>query len=273
MIRSILSEIKAKIFGAKYKVLDENFMGYEYKLYERTIRKADKDDAWFYELAKRSNCFFDIGANVGSTAIYAKANNKDKKVLLVDPNIEALTIAYKNLMMNQMGLNAQFFCGFVSDKGGEQVKFYTVGIGEAGSMYKSHAKTASKTNTFYYINTVTLDHLVETLNWVPDLIKVDVEGAESLVLNGAMNLVAKQQTTFFVEMHATEEIPMAKNADLILEWCKKVSYSCYYLKNHALLSSSSEVAKRGKCHFLLIPSSMPYPEVLKGINEGDDLRK
>ncbi|MDZ4756720.1 MAG: FkbM family methyltransferase [Bacteroidota bacterium] len=272
MIRRILSEFKAKLFGTKYKVLHEKFMGHDLRLYERTIRNADKDDAWFYELVKRSNCFFDIGANVGSTGIYAKSNNRNKKVLLVDPNLEALTIAYKNLMMNEMGLNSQFFCGFVSDKVGEQVKFYTIGIGEAGSMFRSHAHTASKTNSFFYINTVTIDHIVETIQWIPDLIKVDVEGAETFVLNGSMSLASQQKTSFFIEMHRTEEIPMVQNAQMVLDWCKKTSYNCYYLKNHALLSSADEVANRGKCHFSVMPSSMAYPEFLKDINEGDSLK-
>ena len=49
------------------------------------------------------------------------------------------------------------------------------------------------------IRCMTLDTLLGDL--VPDLIKIDVEGAECRVLDGARRLIAKRRTRFFVEVH------------------------------------------------------------------------
>ena len=61
--------------------------------------------------------------------------------------------------MNNLGNNASYFPAFVSDSIGDKIKFYTVGSGAAGSMYKSHAETAAILNTYLYVNTITLDFL------------------------------------------------------------------------------------------------------------------
>lgn len=62
-------------------------------------------------------------------------------------------------MLNNMGRNIRFWPAFVSDKRGDRVKFYTIGAGEAGSMYKSHAKTAATLNSFFYVDTTSVDYL------------------------------------------------------------------------------------------------------------------
>ena len=66
----------------------------------------------------------------------------------VDPNPEALGMAASNIIQNNLGSRTQYLTAFVSDKPGNSMKFYTVGAGAAGSMYASHAETASSLNSF-----------------------------------------------------------------------------------------------------------------------------
>ena len=107
----------------------------------------------------------------------------------------------------------------MGDTTGETIPFYTVGTGAAGSMYKGHAQTAASIGSVQDVTTTTVDQLVKQLGWVPDLIKIDVEGAEAKVLEGARETSATIRPWFMVEMHSPPELPMAQNAKLVLDWC------------------------------------------------------
>ncbi|MBC8883193.1 hypothetical protein H9X57_06600 [Flavobacterium piscinae] len=64
---------------------------------------------------------------------------------------------------------------------------------------------------------------------------------------------------------------MKENAQCIINWCKENNYKAYYLAQSIQITDSEIVAKRGKCHFLLLPFNEDYPTYLKMIKEGDAL--
>src|SRR5690606_41695276 len=92
-----------------------------------------------------------------------------------------------------------------------------------------------------------------------------------LVLEGAVKTASHKKAIFFVEMHSPAELPMDKNASLVLQWCESNAYKVYYLKNATELMDAKEIANRGKCHLLLLPEEQPFPEYLKNIKEGSPL--
>ncbi|WP_300569539.1 hypothetical protein, partial [Flavobacterium sp.] len=85
---------------------------------------------------------------------------------------------------------------------------------------------------------------------------------------GAVEIASKRATKFFIEMHSPPELPMEKNAELILNWCAENKYKAYYLKEAIELTSPEIIARRGKCHLLLLPAEENYPSYLKGIKQG-----
>jgi len=235
--------------------------------------QADYDDAWLLACALRSKVVMDIGCNVGQASVIMSFSNAVNHVVLVDANPWALVIASENVLGNQLFNTTSFVCSFVSDTSNALQEFWTVKGGAAGSMFKSHAKTAHKRGTHYNINTTTIDSLCKDMNLNPDLIKIDVEGAESKALSGAKQQAMKQTTRFFVEMHSNAELTMLQNARLILDWCSQVGYSPWYLSEHILLSSAEQLAPRGRCHLLLQPEKWSFPEWLININQADSLEK
>lgn len=234
-------------------------------------KKADKDDAWWYALAHRYDRIYDIGANVGFSTILATLDKPGKKVLLADPNPEALALAQENLERNSLGEHKEYINAFVGEQKGDQVKFYTLGTGSAGSMYGSHADSAKAVNAAYMVDTTTLDDIIKETGWAPQLVKIDVEAAESFVLKGAKQLAEQQEAVFMVEMHGPKEMPMLKNARLVLDWCSQNNYMAYYMKDHIHLMDAEDIAHRGRCHLLLLPAAMHYPEYLEGIAEGSEI--
>ena len=243
-----------------------------YNIVPKSIRDSpDLDDAWFYELCKYHKNIFDIGSNTGYFSLIAANLSHVEKVVLVDPNPEALAIAAENIIYNNLGIKAHFITAFISDSNGDDVKFYTVGTGAAGSMFSSHATSAAILNSFFFVKTLSLDEVSKKINILPDFIKLDVEGAEILALNGC-NIIAKSQTCkILVEVHSNPELNISENFKNILHWCKNSGYLAFYLTDHSLIYSNEKIINRDKFHLLLLPEKMEYPDYLKTINEGDKI--
>jgi len=89
-----------------------------------------------------------------------------------------------------------------------------------------------------------------------------------LVLQGSRQLVTECRPWIIVEMHHQSELPMIENARQLLGWCQDVKYQAYYLKEHEPLVTTDQIAHRGRCHVLLLPSNDEYPEWLKEIPQG-----
>jgi FkbM family methyltransferase len=272
MIKQYLAQLRNRMIGVRYRTVERKLGKQILKVHDGTIRPiADKDDAWFAYLVKSAHTVFDIGANIGYTGLLANVFGKPKNMVLVDPNPLALSSAATNMIMNGLSANCKFISAFVSDKISEKVKFYTVGRGAAGSIYPNHAKSAMKLNSWYWVPTTTIDDLCNTLEVAPDLIKIDVEGAELMVLEGARQTCKLHNSAFMVELHSNADLPMAKNADNILAWCRAVGYTMWYLKEGKVLESGNHISHRGRCHVLLQPSDRPYPAILSGIQESAEL--
>ncbi len=240
-------------------------LGKSVKALSGTIRKEpDQDDAWFAWLVKHRKFLFDVGANVGFTALIAGLSGMER-MLLIDPNPTALSRAATNLIYNNLAAHCSFVAAFVSDKPGETIPFYTVGAGAAGSMYRGHAQTAAASGSVIQVPTTTVDKLVEEQNWVPDFIKIDVEGAEAKVLAGAYQTARTARPWFMVEMHSPPELPMKENAALVLDWCRENSYTAWYMKEAVVMDRPEMIAHRGKCHLLLLPEGEVFPKALAAI--------
>jgi FkbM family methyltransferase len=267
--RKLLSGLKQKVLFQRRPFAVGQLAGHSVFTIPGTLRaKPDMDDAWIGHLAHHYDAIYDIGANIGLTALQFKFQNPKAKLLLVDPNEEALEWAFRNLLKNGMAKGVDFFSGFVSNKPDQKVKFFTVGVGAAGSMYAKHAETASKVDAYLNVATTTLDQLHQAMGWSPHFVKIDVEGAEALVLEGATQLALAAKPVFFIEMHSNPDLDMVTNTNLCLKWAQSVGYQGWYLPEHRILLDGSEVSHRGKYHLLLLPTDQPYPAGLSSIKEG-----
>lgn len=263
---------KIQKLGFEYKPVENvKFLNKDIKVIKGTVRHTlDKDDAWLFELAKYHKVIFDVGSNIGQAAMLMLYHDHVEKIVLIDPNPKALSYAAENLIMNNLSGKAHFIPAFISEKNGEKIELYTVGVGAAGSKFKGFAKTASKMDSHFSVNTITLDSLSETLVLKPNLVKIDVEGAEYEVLKGAAKLAKESHPVFFVEMHSGPELSIVNNTSNILYWCTQTGYRGWYLKTKELLTVAA-IKNRGRYHALLLPKEQDFPEYLKTISEGSEI--
>lgn len=233
-------------------------------------QRHDKDDAWLYALAQHNKYILDIGCNIGQSSMLFLIGTENQ-LLAVDPNPDALAMCAENLIHNDLVQNARFICTFCGERNGE-IEFFSSLTDAAGSMHKGFAKTSGAIGESRMVKTKTVDSIVDDLNFKPDLIKIDVEGAEQYVLKG-MNIVLSNNPIIFVEMHSGPEMTIVQNTDAVLDWCQKQNYYAYYLKNHQLITDSEIIKNRGRYHLLLLANGVPYPEYLKSIPENSTVNR
>lgn len=161
---------------------------------------------WFgtYELGKQQvlekfvrpgMTVYDIGANAGFyTLFFSRLVGSGGSVYAFEPLPENTVYILRHIAMNGLE-NVTLVNTAVSSENG--VSPFTI----ASNNYMG---SLGGTDATLNVPTMTLDELVENGYPVPDLVKMDVEGAEALVLQGAGRVLAEAKTTWFVALHGAD---------------------------------------------------------------------
>jgi FkbM family methyltransferase len=150
--------------GLPPPLVQKQILGRSFVVRESSVRdRPDYDDAWRLACALRAEVIFDVGANVGQAALTELQSRKLKLLVLIEANPEALSIAAENIIRNHLSTSVFFVPAFIGDVNHSTVKFWTVGTGQAGSMYQDHARSAVAAGHFKDVPTMTLDYLCFTL--------------------------------------------------------------------------------------------------------------
>lgn len=167
------------------------------KLGENSFDKELIDFAFNY-VSETSNVW-DIGANVGIFSFAAASIAKKGSVLAVEPDIFLINLINKSKLLDEnKKLNLQTLSVAISDKY-DILPFLIFKKGRAINKFVTlQSSSLSEDNEIVFVPTVTLDSLLKIS--CPDLIKIDVEGAELLVLNGAKKILSEVRPIIYIEV-------------------------------------------------------------------------
>lgn len=140
---------------------------------------------------------FDIGAHAGFyTLLLSRAVGDSGKVFAFEPWPPNITDCLAHVRMNRMA-NVVLVPAAVGR---------TAGLASFASGESSSTGRLAPCDTAVRVACVTLDDLVEASHFpAPDVVKVDVEGAESQVLEGAHRLLRRHPTTWFIALHSAAQ--------------------------------------------------------------------
>jgi FkbM family methyltransferase len=149
----------------------------------------------FRSLVKPGDVVFDVGANVGYyTLLAATLAGPSGTVCSFEPSPRNAAILRQHVSFNRL-VNVEFHEAAVSDKDGEA--FFD--FGEMPEMGFLSDKGGCR------VLTLCLDSLWRrSTGRLPNLIKIDVEGAEMQVLNGAIELISNARPELLVATHSIE---------------------------------------------------------------------
>lgn len=139
---------------------------------------------------------YDVGANIGYFSLtLAKRVRSEGRVAAFEPIAENVRLLRENVRNNHLA-NVAVFDVAASDRRGEA----TIRMTKSRSMASLVWHKADTSAAEFVVNTVAIDDLVEagTLG-PPTFVKIDVEGAEGLVVRGMRRTIAAARPVLFIE--------------------------------------------------------------------------
>jgi FkbM family methyltransferase len=169
---------------------------------ERDIMSA------FAVLIHRGDTVIEVGGHIGYVSLYfAKLVGNTGRVYVFEPGTNNLPYTTRNL---QSVRNVDLIQKAVSDSAGH-LPFYLEDIsGQNNSLLKDFwvfdnvSKSAFLQGQYHevLVEVVTIDQIVSEKNIAPTFLKVDVEGAEFNVLQGAINTIHRYKPVLMLEVNA-----------------------------------------------------------------------
>jgi len=179
----------------------------------------------FVENAPQFSSFVDVGANHGIFSLTFCALRSDGRVVAIDPSLVAFEILQKNLNLNSFSqLQARkVACGAAPGEVWMKRNWHHLqAIGDEDNDVDAVA-----------VPMLSLDQICEEENISPELLKIDVEGFELPVLQGAER-VLQTAKLLFLEIHpqAIDELRLSQSA--IFDLLTRSGWSGYTFKEGLL---------------------------------------
>lgn len=140
--------------------------------------------------------FFDIGANVGYYSILAsRLVGPAGKIAAFEPLVRNLSYLHRHVELNRAD-NIRLLPFALSSE--NTILSFSTGPNSA----MGHLELNGGGDVL--VPTVTLDEIAERLGLIPDVMKMDVEGAEMEVFRGAERILSEARPTIFLSTHSPE---------------------------------------------------------------------
>ncbi len=153
----------------------------------------------FEEYNEKKIIFWDIGANIGLYSIYAGMKFKNIEIICFEPSTSNTRALSRNISINNLYNKIKIFPLALSDQEniisffnetkfgeGSSISSFNSEINEVGNLLEKN-----KVKNKYNIYGTTIDYLItNNILECPNYVKIDVDGIEHLILNGAKQLLS-----------------------------------------------------------------------------------
>lgn len=185
---------------------------------------------WITRFLRPGDIFFDVGAHCGWMALKAaRCVGAKGKVVAFEPAPVLFTLARYHQKINRLH-QLIIIPQAVSNQDSDGALFYVLNDG----MSFRNSLTIGSENVPYVspgekkalkVPATTLDTFFSNTGLIPTLIKIDVEGAEMLVLEGAQQLIERYHPALIVAIHPYW-LPAHQSADQLFTFLSRYGYSC-----------------------------------------------
>jgi FkbM family methyltransferase len=190
--------------------------------------------------------FWDIGANIGLYSIYAAIKHKNIQVISFEPSVNNLRILSRNISINHLEEKIIINQFPLTNKKNKYLlmrdnKFIE---GSALSVFGENFNHSGKkmlSKNQYKIYGTTIDYLLNNkILDFPNYIKIDVDGLEHIILNGAKkSLINKKIKSISIEIN--EEFKVQYNK--VLKIMKKNNFILKQKKRNSFFYQDKQFAK------------------------------
>jgi len=192
-------------------------------LFKRLIASGQYEDeirGLFLSAVQPDRDVIDVGANVGFFTVLAGSRLCRGRVLAIEPGKAAFVRLQGNVERNRVQERVIIFKGMAGSENGEAVLHVVPGKEEYSSSRPIvHASAQGHSVVPEAVPVRTLDDLVNEHGLSPSIIKVDVEGAEADVFEGAREVLRRHRPKIVCEFSRTLLGARAERVLQILEEC------------------------------------------------------
>lgn len=213
----------------------------------------------YFRLLKYSKTVFDIGANTGLFALFAAIDCRSRDVYAFEPVPRIFDYLVKNVKINGLH-NLKLVQGAVTNHDGEIFLYipYSVTLPFSASTLKGFRKQ----NETIVVPALSIDTFVAANNISKiDLLKIDTEGTEHKVLEGAKNILERDRPIIICEvLNGLTEKTLQHIFD-------RTEYAYFLITRRGLIRKEKITgdATYINRNYLFITENR-IPEVLQGVN-------
>ena len=201
--------------GLRFKISSNNWIT---KYRARTFNDKEPEMLdWIDENLLDEDVFFDVGANVGIYSIYAALRNSKISVYSFEPEYSNLNQLKQNILNNKLEESIlPYSIALGSNTGISYLHIQDLTPGAALHTVSNDSLTNTRTGHEVVwkegIANYTIDEFCGATGIKPNLIKIDVDGNETEILNGGKNTFSDDRLrTIYIEVDS-----MQNNCEKIL---------------------------------------------------------
>ena len=185
--------------------------------------------AVFSTALKPGQVFFDIGANVGYyTVLGSRLVGLTGRVIAFEPVLRNLAYLYRHILLNGAG-NVTVVPAACADA-------MSIALFAAGEDFATGRLRDEKSGSTFPVPVVSVDDVIRHVGISPDVMKIDVEGAELSVLKGAQGALRTSRPAIFLSTHSDAL------RGSCLEYLRGYGYTCDVL-SHDKVNPSEFLAR------------------------------
>lgn len=224
-------------FGQKYlRVMAGPLKGYLWTTassYEYILGNYEDPAAMkaFLSWLKTDAVFYDIGANIGFHALTANRFITTGKIYSFEPLPSARNKFEKHISLNKKFIlhNNINLLPFAVSNAEKQVEFSNSNVKTEGNTFIKESPVFIETDNKITVQCYSIDDLIKQGFGKPDIIKIDVEGAELYVLQGALNTLQQYKPNILL---ATHDCHLAGVKDKCVDFLQQLGYHLKYTGSH-----------------------------------------
>lgn len=180
---------------------------------------------WIMECKGRRKVF-DVGAHVGLYTLPAsRVISDDGYVYAFEPSGVNRSYLERHLRYNDI-TNVKVYPLLIGESSGKSVPFYenpyypddmnAVNVVKNFKKYREACKKQAS-----------LDDFCRDENIIPEVMKIDVEGAEVRVLKGARKMLKESKPIIFLSVHPSRLLALGDSVDTLIELVHNMGYEAY----------------------------------------------
>jgi len=212
--------VRKKIGVAGHFRLDPHFIFYDYSAWGS---QHNNGFAKALEMSKGKTIVFDVGAHIGLYSLPLSKGIEEKGHIFAfeasDSNVKHLN---SHMRRNKI-TNVEVVASFVGESNDRELNFYesesTDGMNSAATPRKRQERYKKRVK-----REISLDSFSKRRNVIPEIIKIDVEGAEGMVLRGSQKILRQYRPILFLSLHPRHLELLEETADEVCSYLTDLNY-------------------------------------------------